>query len=157
MFLLIRLKHVACLVHCATIFKDACIVRILPISALLFSFLLAGILFFTRAVAQGSVGLSGGVVAGIQEVVEDQRRFVIRTDSVQSRLQGDVVVETGAGKSVITGAGEAAKPLLCPPPIEPFTCGVVVPPLLPDPITDLTTEPFLEPLPEPIVVPSIEG
>lgn len=84
------------------------------------------------AMAQGPVGLSGGLGAGIRSIVEEQGRALVRTDSAQPRLQSEVIVEIGAGKSVTAGAGEAARPSLCPPPTEAFVCGVLVPPPLPE-------------------------
>lgn len=130
--------------------------------------LLMTTLFLTRAVAQGplmsgssvlsggfgtgfssglSSGFAAGFGAGMREVVEDQERLLIRTDSTQFRLQNEVIVEIGAGKSVTDGAGEAAKPALCPPPTEAFTCGVVVPPPLPEPepVIEAPSEPTTQP------------
>lgn len=99
-----------------------------------------GALIWTPALALGPVGLSGGFGAGVQSIVEDQARLLNRTDSAQPRLQSEVIVEIGAGRSVTAGAGEAARPALCPPPSEPFVCGVVIPAPLPELVDQPETE-----------------
>ncbi|MDH4396346.1 MAG: hypothetical protein QE278_11740 [Limnobacter sp.] len=138
--------------------------------------LLVTTLFLNLAVAQGPVfsgssglsggfgtdfssGFSSGFGAGMREVVQDQERLLIRTDSTQFRLQNEVIVEIGAGKSVTAGAGEAAKPALCPPPTEGLTCGVVVPPPLPEPepVIEAPSEPMRESMSDQKVEPTVES
>lgn len=113
------------------------------------AFLLLGVYLCVPAAAQGPVGLSGGFGAGVREVIEIQSRLLTRTDSARQRLQEEVIVETGAGRSATEGAGEAARPTLCPPPTEAFVCGLVVPAavleLQNEPPRDFSTEPTIAP------------